>query len=149
MGMRRELADRSPANQVDDRQKNDRADEGHEEGCDIVRTGRTQVAADQYRALENEKLDLLELELTRILTSKTEETKEQALDKLAKFRPHIGFPTQWRDYGRLEIAADDLIGNVMRVAGFELDRSLSKIGQPIDRGSRRACGTVRRTPSAT
>ena len=24
----------------------------------------------------------------------TEETKEQALDKLAKFRPHIGYPTQ-------------------------------------------------------
>ena len=23
----------------------------------------------------------------------TEETKESALDKLAKFRPHIGFPT--------------------------------------------------------
>ena len=63
----------------------------------------------------------------------TEETKEQALDKLSKFRPHIGYPTKWRDYGRLEIAADDLIGNVMRVAGFELDRSLSKIGQPIDR----------------
>ena len=63
----------------------------------------------------------------------TEETKEQALDKLSKFRPHIGYPTKWRDYGRLEIAADDLTGNVMRVAGFELDRSLSKIGQPIDR----------------
>ena len=63
----------------------------------------------------------------------TEETKEQALDKLGKFRPHIGYPTKWRDYGKLEISRDDLVGNVMRVASFELDRSIAKIGQPIDR----------------
>ncbi|HWJ53308.1 MAG TPA: peptidase M13, partial [Propionibacteriaceae bacterium] len=63
----------------------------------------------------------------------TEETKAEALDKLAKFRPHIGYPSKWRDYGKLAIDRNDLIGNVMRVAGFELDRSLSKIGQPIDR----------------
>jgi putative endopeptidase len=63
----------------------------------------------------------------------TEETKQEALDKLSKFRPHIGFPSKWRDYGKLAIERDDLIGNLMRVSGFELDRSLSKIGQPIDR----------------
>jgi putative endopeptidase len=63
----------------------------------------------------------------------TEPTKAAALDKLSKFRPHIGYPSKWRDYGKLTIDRGDLIGNVMRVAGFELDRSLSKIGQPIDR----------------
>ena len=63
----------------------------------------------------------------------TEPTKAAALDKLSKFRPHIGYPTKWRDYGKLTIDRGDLIGNVMRVASFELDRSLSKIGQPIDR----------------
>ena len=63
----------------------------------------------------------------------TTETKDEALNKLSKFRPHIGFPSKWRDYGKLAIDRDDLIGNVMRVAAFELDRSLSKIGQPIDR----------------
>ncbi len=63
----------------------------------------------------------------------TAETKDEALAKLAKFRPHIGYPSKWRDYSALEIAPDDLIGNVMRVASFELDRSLQKIGQPIDR----------------
>ena len=63
----------------------------------------------------------------------TAETKDEALAKLAKFRPHIGYPSKWRDYSALEIAPDDLIGNVMRVASFELDRSLNKIGQPIDR----------------
>jgi putative endopeptidase len=63
----------------------------------------------------------------------TAETKDEALAKLAKFRPHIGYPSKWRDYSALEIVPDDLIGNVMRVASFELDRSLQKIGQPIDR----------------
>jgi putative endopeptidase len=63
----------------------------------------------------------------------TEETKESALAKLAKFRPHIGFPKKWRDYSALVITRDDLISNVMRVADFEVNRALNKIGQPIDR----------------
>jgi putative endopeptidase len=63
----------------------------------------------------------------------TEETKESALDKLAKFRPHIGYPIKWRDYSSLVITRDDLIRNVMRVADFEVNRALNKIGQPIDR----------------
>jgi putative endopeptidase len=63
----------------------------------------------------------------------TEETKESALTKLAKFRSHIGFPSKWRDYSSLMISRNDLIGNVMRVADFEVNRALNKIGQPIDR----------------
>jgi putative endopeptidase len=63
----------------------------------------------------------------------TAETKESALDKLAKFRPHIGYPINWRDYSSLVIIRDDLIGNVMRAADFEVNRALNKIGQPIDR----------------
>jgi putative endopeptidase len=63
----------------------------------------------------------------------TAETKDSALAKLAKFRPHIGYPTKWRDYSALVITRDDLIGNVMRVADFEVNRALNKIGQPVDR----------------
>jgi putative endopeptidase len=63
----------------------------------------------------------------------TEETKESALAKLAKFRSHIGYPTKWRDYSSLVITCDGLIGNVMRVANFEVNRALNKIGQPVDR----------------
>jgi putative endopeptidase len=63
----------------------------------------------------------------------TEETKESALAKLAKFRSHIGYPKKWRDYSSLVITPDDLVGNVMRVADFEVNRALNKIGQPIDR----------------
>ena len=63
----------------------------------------------------------------------TDATKAEALAKLAKFRPHIGYPSKWRDYSALQIRADDLIGNVMRAASFELDRAVDKIGKPIDR----------------
>jgi putative endopeptidase len=63
----------------------------------------------------------------------TAATKQRALDKLAKFRPQIGFPAKWRDYSTLEIDRNDLIGNVMRAASFEVTRAINKIGQPIDR----------------
>jgi len=63
----------------------------------------------------------------------TEETKGRALAKLAKFRPHIGYPVKWRDYSALEISRTDLLGNVLRAASFELNRSLAKIGRPVDR----------------
>lgn len=63
----------------------------------------------------------------------TEETKAKALDKLSKFIPKIGYPDKWRDYSSMEIKADDLLGNVMRAYMFELNRSLDKIGGPVDR----------------
>ena len=63
----------------------------------------------------------------------TDETRARALDKLAKFRTKIGFPTCWRDYGALEIVPGDLLGNVVRATEFELERSVAKIGAPIDR----------------
>ena len=93
-----------------------------------------------FSPVAKERMDALVANLTeayrRSITDldwMTAETKDEALNKLSKFRPHIGFPTKWRDYSKLAIDRADLIGNVMRAAAFELDRSLSKIGQPIDR----------------
>ena len=63
----------------------------------------------------------------------TEETKARAYDKLATFRPKIGYPDEFRDYSALEVRADDLLGNVARAAAFETDRELAKIGSPVDR----------------
>ncbi|QEH34349.1 Neutral endopeptidase [Aquisphaera giovannonii] len=61
------------------------------------------------------------------------ETRAKALDKLAKFRPKIGYPDRWRDYSSLEIRRDDLVGNVRRAAAFENARNLAKLGKPVDR----------------
>jgi putative endopeptidase len=63
----------------------------------------------------------------------TDETRARALDKLAKFTPKIGYPDVWRDYSKLQLRPDDLLGNVRAVASFEVDRELGKIGSPIDR----------------
>lgn len=63
----------------------------------------------------------------------TPETRERALAKLDAFTPKIGYPVKWKDYSTLEIAADDLVGNVRRAHVWEHDRQLGKVGQPIDR----------------
>ena len=62
-----------------------------------------------------------------------DETKAKALAKLDTFTPKIGYPARWRDYSALEMAADDLVGNVRRANAFEQDYELAKIGRPIDR----------------
>jgi putative endopeptidase len=61
------------------------------------------------------------------------ETKKKALEKLAKFDPKIGYPETWRDYSKLEIRRDDLVGNMRRASAFETDRQLGKLGKPVDR----------------
>ena len=62
-----------------------------------------------------------------------EETKERALEKLAKFTPKVGYPVKWRDYSSLAVDAADPLGNSRRVAEMEFDRELGKVGKPIDR----------------
>jgi len=61
------------------------------------------------------------------------ETKQKALAKLDQFYPKIGYPEKWRDYTKLEIRRDDLLGNLQRAAAFELQRNLDKLGKPVDR----------------
>lgn len=59
-------------------------------------------------------------------------TKKKALEKLATFRAKIGYPDKWRDYSKLEIMNDSLWENMMRVAKFEDEFWLAKIGQEKD-----------------
>jgi putative endopeptidase len=63
-----------------------------------------------------------------------EETKAQALDKLSKFTPKIGYPDEWRDYSALDVTADDLFGNLERARAAEYQRELDRQGGPVDRG---------------
>lgn len=61
------------------------------------------------------------------------QTKKEAQAKLAKITSKIGYPAKWRDYSKLAIAPDDLVGNVMRASRFEAARQLAKLGKPVDR----------------
>ncbi len=63
----------------------------------------------------------------------SEDTKKQALDKLSKFTPKIGYPDKWRDYSALTIDRDDLVGNIRRSNLAEHERQIKRIGKPIDK----------------
>ncbi|MDH5455925.1 MAG: peptidase M13 [Gammaproteobacteria bacterium] len=61
------------------------------------------------------------------------DTKAEALDKLSKFTPKIGYPDEWRDYSKLDIEADDFYGNLERAALAEYQRLMDRHNGPVDR----------------
>jgi putative endopeptidase len=63
-----------------------------------------------------------------------EETKKQAMVKLAAITNRIGYPNKWRDYTSLNIVRGDAYGNSLRANTFEFQRQLNKIGKPTDKG---------------
>lgn len=63
----------------------------------------------------------------------SDETKVQALDKLSKFTPKIGYPDKWRDYSKLTIDANDYFGNRERSALVLYQQTLDKQNLPVDR----------------
>jgi putative endopeptidase len=61
------------------------------------------------------------------------ETKEEALKKLAGFRPKIGYPDKWKDYTGLVVDKGELFQNYERSNIYEYQREIAKLGKPIDR----------------
>ena len=61
------------------------------------------------------------------------ETKAEAYHKLETFRPKIGYPSKWRDYASVTIAADDLMANVMQMRRYSRDDENRRIGTKPDR----------------
>lgn len=61
------------------------------------------------------------------------ETKVKAKKKLANFTTKIGYPDRWKDYGSLEIRADDLFGNALRANQWQHDDNIGRLGGPIRR----------------
>lgn len=63
----------------------------------------------------------------------SEETKQQALDKLSKFNPKIGYPDEWRDYTNLSVAAGDLVGNIKSARQWQTNEQIAKLDEPVDK----------------
>jgi putative endopeptidase len=63
----------------------------------------------------------------------TEATRAKALAKFDRFTTKIGHPDKFRDYSKVEVRADDYLGNVERATAFESWRGLARVGQPVDR----------------
>ncbi len=84
-------------------------------------------------------LDLVEnlraayAERIKALSWMSAETKVQALEKLALFKPKIGYPDKWRDYSALTIVKGDAFGNAQRAAEFDARRRAVRLGQKTDR----------------
>ncbi|HUG84000.1 MAG TPA: M13-type metalloendopeptidase [Euzebya sp.] len=62
-----------------------------------------------------------------------EATRRRALAKLEAFTPKIGKPVKWKDYSTLDIAPDDLLGNIRRARAHATERDLAKLDGPVDR----------------
>lgn len=62
-----------------------------------------------------------------------EETKQQALVKLSKFTPKVGYPEKWRDYSNMEITEGDLAANIKSAETFEHHRNINKLDRPVDK----------------
>ena len=63
----------------------------------------------------------------------TEATKKASAVKLAGVQNKIGYPDHWRDYSKLSVERDDLMGNLLRARTFEYNRNIRKIGKPTDK----------------
>jgi predicted metalloendopeptidase len=63
----------------------------------------------------------------------SEDTKQQALDKLHKFTPKIGYPDKWIDYTKLEIVEGNLVTNIKNSATFAYNREIDKLDKPVDK----------------
>lgn len=87
-----------------------------------------------------ERMDALVANLLRAFSAAIDElewmtpaTKEKAHAKLAAFTTKIGYPERWRDWSKLRVERDDLIGNQQRAIAVVLDREIAKLGGPVDR----------------
>ena len=61
------------------------------------------------------------------------ETKVLAREKLATFRPKIGYPDRWKDYSGYEVREGDAFGNAHRYAMWDWANDLARLGRPSDR----------------
>ena len=89
-------------------------------------------AKERMLALVNNLLKAYETSI-RELDWMTDETRTQALEKLSKFTPKIGYPDIWKDYSALEIEKDDLVGNLQRSAHVVYQQQLEKQKGPVQK----------------
>lgn len=60
-------------------------------------------------------------------------TKERALKKLNLIKVKFGHPKKFQDYSKIKLKENDLIGNMIKVGNFYLDRDIHRIGKKVDK----------------
>jgi putative endopeptidase len=61
------------------------------------------------------------------------ETKEKALDKLAKMRKKVGYPDKWKDFSEMDIKDQPYVRNVIAAKEWWHRYEVNKLGKPVDR----------------
>ncbi len=61
-------------------------------------------------------------------------TRTEALKKLETYAIKVGYPDKPRDYSKLVIRRDDLLGNARRAVAYEYDFQVGRSDGPVDRG---------------
>src|SRR4030095_3029215 len=88
------------------------------------------------RARMNELIDNLRVVFRNRLQKldwMSEGTRAKALAKFDRFTQKIGHPDKFRDYSKVTLRRDDLLGNVQRAAIFENRREIARVGKPVDK----------------
>lgn len=64
----------------------------------------------------------------------SDETKKNALDKLASLKVKIGYPDKWKDYSEIDIdPAESYLENVHKASRWFVADNYSKLGKPVDK----------------
>ncbi len=63
----------------------------------------------------------------------SDETKPEALKKLAAFDPRIGHPDTFKTYDGLAVTAGQPLANAIEAARWGRDYNLARLGKPVDR----------------
>lgn len=63
----------------------------------------------------------------------SEPTREQAVEKLAKFNVKIGYPDKWETYDGLEVNAAEALENSIAAATWHWREEVEDLGEPVDR----------------
>jgi putative endopeptidase len=61
-------------------------------------------------------------------------TRARAKEKLEAVKNKIGYPDSWRKYDALEVDRSSFYKSAAAGSAFEVNRDLTKIGKPLDRG---------------
>lgn len=62
-----------------------------------------------------------------------DETKKQALEKLAGFRAKVGYPDKWRSFEGVDISPTDLVANKRAVDAYWYNDMVGRIGTTTDK----------------
>jgi endothelin-converting enzyme/putative endopeptidase len=81
--------------------------------------------ADNLRAVETAALQRL--------SWMTADTKQKALDKLARTSIQVGYPDHWKDYSKVQIRRDALWANIVAARKFTVDDLRHQMAKPTDR----------------